>query len=49
MLQESGPAADASAMLDRLVRGHPARALAVSAASIAGWVFLAWLGSTAFR
>lgn len=43
MLQESGPAADASAMLGRLVREHPARALAASAASIAGWLFLAWL------
>ncbi|WP_427912282.1 DUF2182 domain-containing protein [Ramlibacter sp. MMS24-I3-19] len=43
MLQAPGSPADGSAALGNLVREHPGRALAVSAISIAGWVFLAWL------
>ena len=43
MLQGPGSQADASAALGRLLREHPARALAVAALAIAGWVLLAWM------
>lgn len=43
MLQGPGSQPDTSATLSHLLREHPARALAISALSIAGWVFLAWL------
>lgn len=43
MPQGPGSSADASAALGHLLRANPLRVLAISALSIAGWVFLAWL------